>query len=142
MANGKPVFSKKVLKSMFSTMDRTRAQIRKNQDEKIQARLKGKPESKAEITESNQRLPIEISDPSSQQIVQELRNGECTIFFYKMTNGAARKMRCTLVEQEPVPSKYNKPNIIVVWDLDKNNWRSFYPDRVSKLIRNEETDVE
>jgi hypothetical protein len=79
---------------------------------------------------------------STEEIVTNLKQGVCTLFFYKIKKGEFRRMRCTLSQQQPVPSKYNKPNVIVVWDLDKNQWRSFYPQRVFKLIRDEETEAQ
>ena len=84
----------------------------------------------------------QIESPSRNQLLQELSSGKCTLFFYKKTTGSFRKMRCTLAEQQPVPSKYNREDVIVVWDLDANQWRSFYPHLVFRLIRNEQTDVE
>lgn len=84
----------------------------------------------------------EITNPTISQIYDQLRASVCTLFFYKVTNGAYRKMVCTLRGYEPVPSIYNRPGVIVVWDLEANNWRSFYPNRIFKLIRNEQTTVQ
>jgi hypothetical protein len=92
-----------------------------------------------EIREKDQTGVTEIRNPTPLQLVNELKKSICTLFFYKATNGAFRRMVCTLKGYEPVPSKFNKPGIVVVWDLDHNNWRSFYPDRVFKLVRNENT---
>jgi hypothetical protein len=85
---------------------------------------------------------IIIDNPAPQDIINELRSGECTLFFYKITNGEFRKMRCSLTEETPVPSKYNRQGVIVVWDLDASQWRSFYPNRVFRLIRDEQTDAQ
>lgn len=84
----------------------------------------------------------EITNPTITQIYEQLRSSICTLFFYKITNGAYRKMVCTLVGHEPVPSIYNRPGVIVVWDLEANNWRSFYPNRIFKLIRNDQTSIQ
>ena len=81
----------------------------------------------------------EISKPTMAQLYENLRASICTLFFYKITNGQYRKMVCTLVDHEPVPSIYNRPGIMVVWDVEADNWRSFYPQRIVKLIRNEQT---
>jgi len=84
----------------------------------------------------------EISNPSIEQIYQELRTSICTLFFYKITNGQYRRMVCTLKDHEPVPNRFNKSGTMVVWDVEANNWRSFYPQRIFKLIRNEQTTTE
>lgn len=95
-----------------------------------------------EIREKDQIGKIELSNPSPSQIVEELQKSICTVFFYKTTTGSYRKMRCTLKEYTPVPSKYNRQGVIVVWDLDSNSWKSFYANRVFKLVRNEQTGIE
>lgn len=85
---------------------------------------------------------IEITNPTINQIYEQLKSSICTLFFYKITNGSYRKMVCTLKGHEPVPNRYNKPGIIVVWDVEANNWRSFYPNRIFKLVRNEQTNIQ
>ena len=85
---------------------------------------------------------VEIDNPTPAQIYQQLNSGVCTLFFYKITTGDFRKMKCTLSQDKPIPSKYNRQGVIVVWDLDANEWRSFYPNRVFRLIRDEQTDAE
>ena len=80
-----------------------------------------------------------------KRYIFELTQGECTIEFYKKTSrpsGEFRKMRCTLKDKNVIPQNPLKPGIVTVWDLDKSNWRSFYHNRISKLIRNEQTDSE
>jgi hypothetical protein len=112
-----------------------------NQD-KLRGLLKTVDEHTLEVQEAPNLTPTEVKNPSSEQILEQLQQGECTLFFYKLTDGALRRMRCTLQNQSPVPSKYNKKGIVVVWDLDASQWRSFYPNRVFKLIRNEQTDIQ
>jgi hypothetical protein len=92
--------------------------------------------------ESTEILYTEIDSPTTEQIIQELYKGTCTLFFYKISDSSFRKMRCTLSEEKPIPSKYNRQGVVVVWDLDASQWRSFYPNRVFKLIRNEKTDIQ
>jgi transposase len=98
--------------------------------------------STLQTQELNQNSAIELVNPSIQELLLQLRQGVCTLFFYKITNGMFRRMRCTLQNVEPVPSKYNRQGVVVVWDLDASQWRSFYPNRVFKLIRNEKTDIQ
>lgn len=92
--------------------------------------------------EVNEKTRTEIENPTTNQIVEELKRGTCTVFFYKIYDGSFRKMKCTLAEETPVPTKYNRQGVIVVWDLDASQWRSFYPNRVFRIIRDEETDVQ
>lgn len=94
------------------------------------------------IRENNVLGIIEITNPTIEQIYQQLRTSICTLFFYKITNGTYRRMVCTLKDHEPVPNRYNKPGIMVVWDMEANNWRSFYPNRIFRLVRNEQTTIQ
>jgi hypothetical protein len=98
--------------------------------------------SSIETHEKQEFFEKEISNPSTSEILEQLQMGECTLFFYKVTDGSFRRMRCTLQKEQPVPSKYNREGIMVVWDLDAAQWRSFYPNRVFKLIRNEKTNAQ
>jgi hypothetical protein len=98
--------------------------------------------SSLERREKGQITSVSIENPTTEQLIQELRAGKCTVFFYKITNGGFRRMVCTLSEEQPVLSKYNRQGTVVVWDLEAQQWRSFYPDRVFKLIRDEETDAQ
>jgi len=95
-----------------------------------------------EIQEKSDSAPKEITNPSLIEIMEQLQSGTCTLFFYKITDGSFRRMRCTLQGVSAVPTKYNRQGVIAVWDLDANQWRSFYPNRVFKLIRNEKTDIQ
>jgi len=111
-------------------------------EQKTQANLKTNIDSSIKTKEKGQIGSIVIDDPSSSQIIRELQAGDCTLFFYKITNGSFRKMKCTLSGQKPESNRANRPGVIVVWDLEAQQWRSFYPNRVFRLIRNEETDAE
>lgn len=109
---------------------------------RILGELKQVDRSTGEIQEIQDKTPVEIPNPSVSDIVQQLQTGICTLFFYKITDGTFRRMRCTLQGVTPVASKYNRQGVVVVWDLDASQWRSFYPNRVFKLIRNEKTDIQ
>jgi len=113
----------------------------KNQG-KLKGLLKSVDQTTLKIQESDEIHKIELSNPTLSQIIEQLQQGECTLFFYKITDGSFRRMRCTLEGVNPVPSKYNRPGTLVIWDLDANEWRSCYSNRVFKLIRNEKTDIE
>jgi uncharacterized protein YwgA len=109
---------------------------------KIRGLLKTVDQTTLKIQEADQISKIEITNPSLQEILQQLEQGECTLFFYKITDGSLRRMRCTLEGVNPVASKYNRTGTVVIWDLDANEWRSCYANRVFKLIRNEKTDIQ
>jgi hypothetical protein len=129
-------------------------------DDHIRSLLKRVQTAKAEITEKGDKAPSEIKNPTAEQIYAELSESVCTLYFYKITDGRSRKMRCTL-NQSLFEGKYassrtlksailanfssgkhGKEGLVPVWDLDASEWRSFYVDRVFRLIRNENTDVE
>ena len=110
--------------------------------EKTKSSLVFVTQSDIKIQEKGEIHKIELQNPSQKDLIEQLNAGECTLFFYKVTDGAFRRMRCTLQNKESVPSKYNRQGVIVVWDLDTSQWRSFYPNRVFKLIRNETTDTQ
>lgn len=95
-----------------------------------------------QIQENTDTTQKEFVNPSVSEITQQLNAGICTLFFYKISDGTMRRMRCTLKDRNAVPTKYNRQGVMAVWDLDASQWRSFYPNRVFKLIRNEKTDIQ
>ena len=78
---------------------------------------------------------------SRDSIMQKLHEGETTVTFTKV-DGSERVMRCTLNEAmlppaEPTESTAERkvnPNVVAVWDLDKEGWRSFKVDSVKSLV--------
>jgi hypothetical protein len=104
--------------------------------------ITGVRDRRIDVREVGQTTQTSKQMIATEDILSNLRQGVCTLFFYKKNRGGFRKMRCTLSQQQPVPSKYNKPGVIVVWDLDKNQWRSFYPERIWRLVRDEETEAQ
>ena len=69
-------------------------------------------------------------------LVEGLKRDVLTVSFTKV-NGEERIMNCTLHESllpEAVAgtsSKKENPDVIAVWDIDKDAWRSFRVDSVS-----------
>jgi len=68
-----------------------------------------------------------------------LTRGDATVEFTK-ANGTVRFMRCTLrkdviPEYQEKGSKKTPPSgdVLVVWDLEKNEWRSFRYDRIKTV---------
>ena len=76
---------------------------------------------------------------SKVDYTKKLKHGPCEVVFTKQ-NGEERKMVCTL-EEGVVPSyekktertKVPNENVMSVWDLDKNAWRSFTLDSVTSF---------
>lgn len=72
-------------------------------------------------------------------IVDKARTGNIHVRFTK-ANGEERLMRCTLknehlpkqIDLEESTTKDNS-NLVVVWDLDANGWRSFKVDSIKEL---------
>jgi hypothetical protein len=62
---------------------------------------------------------------------------------FEKKDGTIRSMRCTLMEQFlPTPPRYipidapkrkENPDVLAVWDLDINNWRSFRYDSIRAI---------
>jgi hypothetical protein len=79
-------------------------------------------------------------DPRKEAILEKLRTDETNVKFTKV-DGTERTMRCTLVESQIPVDKRPKTSesettstagsAIRVFDLDKQEWRSF---RVSSVI--------
>jgi hypothetical protein len=97
----------------------------------------------AKIAESPANYYVTASD-SEREIMRDWVHGilaerEMTITFRK-ADGDLREMRCTLqesvapkiVRETAEPRKYN-PDICVVWDLDRQAWRSFRWDRITRI---------
>lgn len=88
---------------------------------------------------------------STQEVIMELLSGVCTIFFIKKTNGAARRLTCTLA-QEYIPSSGTRVRVsffsplqgdrIGVWDINAQGWKSFYMSSVYKFVRDDTTSQE
>lgn len=70
-------------------------------------------------------------------IKNALHNGELNVVFIK-TDGSERSMRCTL-KPDLLPKKVSdvlpepkapNPDVLKVWDLEKDAWRSFRLDSI------------
>ena len=72
-----------------------------------------------------------------ETLVEGLKRNVLTINFTKV-NGDERVMNCTLHESMlPEPTKEStkkeNPDVIAVWDIDNNGWRSFRVDSVNYI---------
>jgi hypothetical protein len=82
---------------------------------------------------------------SKEEINEWLHNQILTVIFDKVSSGTEREMRCTLlpeflplrlVTENTNNAKYDNPDIVRVYDLDKHAWRSFRIDRVKDIKEN------
>ena len=63
-------------------------------------------------------------------LIESLEQGICRVIFKKKSNDLMRVMYCTwtpevLVREKMAPEDLNEGNRLVVWDIEKNGWRSF-----------------
>lgn len=74
-----------------------------------------------------------------QAIVNDLHNKVCKVVFTK-ANGDTRIMHCTLQEsmlppqtdiEEHIQKKKPNPDVLAVWDVEAQGWRSFRWDSVT-----------
>jgi|TARA_B110000467_G_C18332948_1_gene494855 hypothetical protein len=72
------------------------------------------------------------------EIISQLKEHECEVTFTKV-NGEERVMKCTLQEsflpQTDKATATNKENsnVVSVWDIEKNAWRSFRMDSLTSF---------
>lgn len=71
-----------------------------------------------------------------EQLTEDLQKQICVVTFDKV-NGERRVMRCTLnphnmplVEHKSEVTRKRNDDIISVWDVEKNAWRSFRKDKI------------
>jgi len=71
-----------------------------------------------------------------EDLVSILQNSVALVTFIKK-NGELRKMKCTLISEtlpDLVGTKRKKNyDVLPVWDLEKNAWRSFRIDSVKEV---------
>ena len=103
-------------------------------------------EKQNEITLENKEVKGKerkvISKPNSSTLISLLENNVCTVDFVRVTRPQIERiMRCTVGDQF-IPSNISGLGYgggrIIVWDLDKRGYRSFYPDRVIQISYEEE----
>ncbi len=103
-------------------------------------------EKQNEITLENKEIKGKelrfISKPNSSTLMNLLENNICTVDFVRVTRPQIERiMRCTVGDQF-IPSNISGLGYgggrIIVWDLDKRGYRSFYPDRVIQISYEED----
>jgi WYL_2, Sm-like SH3 beta-barrel fold len=90
------------------------------------------------LTEQYNKIVL-ITEETRSEFIDLLKNNVLLVTFTKKS-GERREMNCTLkpdmlpsvpVDYKPSNKAIN-PYIVAVWDLDKNEWRSFQVDSVIK----------
>lgn len=75
------------------------------------------------------------------ELVSQLKKSKGKITFTKV-DGTTRVMECTLIQdllpdqmdvEEYISERRANEEVLAVWDLEKDGWRSFRLDRVSSI---------
>ena len=83
----------------------------------------------------------------NEQILRMLLTGEVRVLFNKRENNLLREMLCTLNKDDIPPEQYGvlssvlssgNPDLIVAWDMEKNDWRSFYATSIVSIRMSEQ----
>jgi len=81
-----------------------------------------------------------------EEILENLKEGICRITFRKVTDGKYRILYCTLFQEDlphiekdklilaEILSAQKNPNLLTVWDVVNNDWRSFYINTIFKFV--------
>jgi hypothetical protein len=77
----------------------------------------------------------------NEDFIADMRNSIYVVTFTK-ANGEERRMRCTLksnmiqeTTKATTRTKTANPNVVAVWDLEKQAWRSFTKDSVISAVK-------
>lgn len=73
---------------------------------------------------------------SKFDLKEKLENGVVTVVFEK-TNGEERTMQCTLLNEylpETKGVRAENDNVLSVWDVENNGWRSFRVDSIKQVL--------
>ena len=87
---------------------------------------------------------------STQEVIMEALSGVCTVVFMKI-DGSVGRLTGTL-DKTAIPQSQHQTRLnffsplendrVVMWDINKQGWRSFYMDRVIKFVRDDTIDLE
>lgn len=87
---------------------------------------------------------------STEEVIMEALTGVCTVVFMKV-DGSVGRITGTL-EKKLIPTQQyrvramafspQKGDRVLMWDLNKQDWRSFYMERVIKFVRDDTTGLE
>lgn len=98
-----------------------------------------------DVTVITEEASYKTDHISSQEVIMEALSGVCTVVFMKV-DGSIGRITGTLDKKAMPTSQYQtRTNFftplsgdrIVVWDINKQDWRSFYMDRVIRFVRDD-----
>jgi hypothetical protein len=84
---------------------------------------------------------------NKEELIEQLHKGLCSVVFEK-TDGEERTMKCTLnpIIAKSMPqtlqeqsNRAKNPNVIAVWDVEKDDWRAFRVDSVTSFSSTAQT---
>lgn len=77
---------------------------------------------------------------TKDEIVRKLKDSDLQVTFTKV-DGATRVMKCTSnIPESAGNSKISDPrapkgdNVVTVYDIESNGWRSFHADKVQEVV--------
>lgn len=87
---------------------------------------------------------------SADEVVIELLTGVCTFYYVKVNGASGKSMGSLNMTYLPDDQYYTRRNFfsplpgdrIVLWDISKQKWNSFYMSRLIKFIRDEKSDLQ
>lgn len=82
---------------------------------------------------------------SAQEVILESLSGVCTVIFMKVDGSVGRIVGTLDSRAIPTYQRDTRVNFfsplagdrVVIWDINKQGWRSFYMDRVIKFVRDD-----
>ncbi len=83
----------------------------------------------------------------NEELMKLLSQGEVRIIFRKKENNLIRNLLATLNKDDIPPEQYgtlskvimnmNSSSVVVVWDMDALDWRSFYSETILDIFETE-----
>jgi hypothetical protein len=93
--------------------------------------------------------PIEVTMPVDRADLINLLKENTVFVTFDKRDGSERTMKCTLMDGVVVPHekttdrvKEPNPNVLPVWDIDSDAWRSFRLDTIKHVSYNVQTVTE
>ena len=117
------------------------------QDDTYEPLFEGNLEQFTKYCANEQYGDVELNQPFEDSIVgqetlkMELKEGVVTVVFEK-NDGTERTMKCTLSE-DIIPAldttavkqkRIQNPDVLAVWDIEANGWRSFRFDSIKSIV--------
>lgn len=98
------------------------------------------PNGKMKMRMKKLKMPSKIDTPEGRKWLREMLQSQKIEVFFTKKDGTERKMLCTLEEnkipKEKLPKNSGKSQsdeALAVFDVEKNDWRSFRWDSVTKI---------